>query len=270
MLLSTAVVSITRQGISKSQHAAHSSQRKNSRFLLLVHSAIDNVEKTLQCDIVIDASGTYSNPNYMGPSGMPAIGERRLRERNKIYYAIPSPTFNCASGNTVAVVGCGASAITTIKVLSQLDYDVVWITRTSADKAPYNRVNDDPLPQRDSLYALGNAIASGAASSNVRYIPNVDITRVEELADFGAAPRYELTLQPRDSSSDIELVLVDAIFANVGYHPNMAISNQLQVHYCYATDGPMKLAAAMLASGEGSGNCLAQATQGDLVTTCKY
>ena len=32
----------------------------------------------------------------------------------------------------------------------------------------------------------------------------------------------------------------------------------LQVHYCYATEGPMKLAAALMAGGGGCGDCLAQ------------
>ena len=32
----------------------------------------------------------------------------------------------------------------------------------------------------------------------------------------------------------------------------------LQVHYCYATEGPMKLAAALMAAGGGGGDCLAQ------------
>lgn len=263
LLLSTTVLCITRQGLSKSQHAGNSSQRKNKPFLLLLHSAVDDAEKTLQSDIVIDASGTYSNPNYMGPGGMPAIGERRLKTQNKIHYSIPSPSFAPSPGCPVAVIGSGASAITTLKVLSQRGCEVVWITRTPIGKDPYNRVSEDPLPQRDSLYALGNSIARGSASSAVRYLPNVDITRVEELQQNVAAPCYELTLQPRDSASGAESVIVNAIFANVGYHPDTSISEQLQVHYCYATDGPMKLAAAMLASGGGgSGNCLSQVAQG--------
>ena len=32
----------------------------------------------------------------------------------------------------------------------------------------------------------------------------------------------------------------------------------VQIHYCYASDGPMKLAASLLAPGGGSGDCLKQ------------
>ena len=34
-------------------------------------------------DNVVDASGTYGNPNWMGKGGTPALGERALRERRK-------------------------------------------------------------------------------------------------------------------------------------------------------------------------------------------
>jgi len=46
----------------------------------------------------------------------------------------------------------------------------------------------------------------------------------------------------------------------VGYHPDVAITRELQVHYCYASEGTMKLAAAIL--GAGGGDCLAQVAHG--------
>ena len=44
-------------------------------------------------DNVVDASGTYGNPNWMGKGGTPALGERTFRERRKLlacfkYYKI--------------------------------------------------------------------------------------------------------------------------------------------------------------------------------------
>lgn len=39
----------------------------------------------------------------------------------------------------------------------------------------------------------------------------------------------------------------------------LEMTRELQVHYCWASKGPMKLAVALLsASGAGSGDCLAQ------------
>jgi hypothetical protein len=47
---------------------------------------------------------------------------------------------------------------------------------------------------------------------------------------------------------------VDEIVALVGYTPDSGIYEQLQIHQCYATGGPIKLAAALL--GEGADDCL--------------
>jgi hypothetical protein len=53
---------------------------------------------------------------------------------------------------------------------------------------------------------------------------------------------------------------VDRIVANVGYRPDNRLWSELQVHECYATGGPMKLAAALTA--ETSADCLDQKSCG--------
>jgi len=57
-------------------------------------------------------------------------------------------------------------------------------------------------------------------------------------------------------------VEADNILGMVGYRPNKSITEELQVHYCYATEGPMKLAAAMMAASGGGGDCLSQVAPG--------
>ena len=52
----------------------------------------------------------------------------------------------------------------------------------------------------------------------------------------------------------------DRVIANVGYRPNDRIYAELQVHQCFATSGPMKLAAALL--GDVSEDCLDQTSHG--------
>ncbi len=49
--------------------------------------------------------------------------------------------------------------------------------------------------------------------------------------------------------------------SNIGYKPDTDLFRELQVHQCYASEGPMKLAASLLASG-GGGDCLAQTSAG--------
>ena len=53
---------------------------------------------------------------------------------------------------------------------------------------------------------------------------------------------------------------VDRILSLTGYVGDHRLYRQLQVHECYATSGPMKLAAALL--GAGSDDCLTQESHG--------
>jgi hypothetical protein len=53
---------------------------------------------------------------------------------------------------------------------------------------------------------------------------------------------------------------VDRIIANVGFRPDNRIYEELQIHECYASQGPMKLAAALL--GQSGGDCLDQQSCG--------
>ena len=64
----------------------------------------------------------------------------------------------------------------------------------------------------------------------------------------------------RRSSGSAEEVVVDRIVSLTGSVGDARMYRQLQVHECYATSGPMKLAAALLAST--SADCLTQESQG--------
>jgi hypothetical protein len=53
---------------------------------------------------------------------------------------------------------------------------------------------------------------------------------------------------------------VDRIIANVGFSPNLEMTRELQVHLCYASEGPMALAAALLK--QPGADCLKVGAQG--------
>mmetsp|Transcript_43489 Transcript_43489/g.76639 ORF Transcript_43489/g.76639 Transcript_43489/m.76639 type:complete len:119 (+) Transcript_43489:240-596(+) len=63
-------------------------------------------------------------------------------------------------------------------------------------------------------------------------------------------------------------VLTDVIVSVVGYRPDMELSRELQVHHCYASEGPMALASSLLsqriaAKGTAAaGDCLQQKSAG--------
>jgi hypothetical protein len=59
---------------------------------------------------------------------------------------------------------------------------------------------------------------------------------------------------------------VDHVLALVGYRPDLTLTRELQVHHCYASEGPMALASAVLAatvaSPDAAADCLKQAAPG--------
>ncbi len=254
------VVSVGRQGVLKGELIA-SRARREQPFRLLIEDAEGN-ERIVLAQIVIDATGCWGNPNALGDAGIPALGERKAASAGRIIYTLPDCCGADAeqfAGRHVAVVGAGYSAITNLKALIELQARaqgtrITWLTRKAG--APYVRIEGDPLPERDALSALGNALMSGRGG-DVDTLAGVSVTGIEVRADGS------LSLSLLDEGGQPRaLDGVDVVVANVGFRPDASITRELQVHQCYASEGPMKLAAALLSASGSGGDCLAQTSMG--------
>ncbi len=188
---------------------------------------------------------------------IPALGEEALCDR------IPYTLEDIAGADRaryeekrVLLVGSGHSAATALEALVGLpDTSILWVSRTTGE-APLPVIPDDPLPERARLCRLANRLASGQ-SPRVDYRPATEVERLE-LRDEG----FEVDLS---SNGTTDTVQADRILAHVGYRPDNRIYGELQVHECYASLGPMKLATALL--GESSADCLTQTSKGaDILT----
>uniref|UniRef100_A0A7S2GGT9 L-ornithine N(5)-oxygenase n=1 Tax=Octactis speculum TaxID=3111310 RepID=A0A7S2GGT9_9STRA len=238
----------------------------------------DMEEEIMECDAVVDASGTYGNGNWLGEGGVPALGERRLKDSiQRIIPDVLGAERSKYLGKTTVVVGSGYSAITTINQLRLLAAEspteatsVVWATRRghSSDVPLYERVENDPLPAREALSALANGIAEGSdvPGLSLRHLPGVQLAAIRKESVSG---RLELSFHQGDDTDDNSgggasvAVVADNVVANVGFRPQLNIFQELQVHQCYASEGPMRLAAALMASsGSGSNDCLQQVAPG--------
>jgi cation diffusion facilitator CzcD-associated flavoprotein CzcO len=206
-----------------------------------------------EAGIVLDCTGT-SIPNAIGDGGIPAPGEADLGDR--VSQDIPDLEREADPwrGKRVLLVGAGHSAQTAVQGLVGLDSgtQVTWVLR--GEQPSFGVVEDDPLPER---YRLGRAAADLAAS------PPAGLTLhrgavVEALKRDGEAVQVTL----RNGAGE-ETVTVDRVLALTGRVGDHRLYRQLQVHECYATAGPMKLAAALMsAGGSTDGDCLAQSSQG--------
>ncbi len=55
---------------------------------------------------------------------------------------------------------------------------------------------------------------------------------------------------------------VDHVIACTGFRPDHSLARELQLHLCWGSEGPMKLAAALLSASGSGGDCMAQPEQG--------
>ena len=246
--LQTRVVAVARPGLLKDQ-PINSDQRRGAGFRLLLEGTTG--ERTAAADVVIDASGTYQTPRWLGAGGIPALGERQLR--GVIRYHLPDvmgADRDAFQGRSTLVIGHGFSAGTTVVALAELarhhsDTKIVWLTRHSASP-PLTPIENDALPARARLTTTANDLAHDVHGP-VRHVGNREVLCVKR----GANGSFAVEL----SGPESETVHVDHIVAHVGYRPDNRIVEELQVHRCYATQGPMKLAARLL--GQASADCLA-------------
>ena len=247
------VKQIGREGLLKHEEIA-SDARAAAPFRLLLADG-DGAEHVEHADIVLDCTGTWGNPNTLGDGGIAAPGESNLD--GAIDRSIPdvSKDERYWADKTILLVGAGHSAHTAVVDLARLTEEhpgtrVLWALRS---ETPTWRVDpEDPLPGRSGLVAAAEQLWEDPESP----VEALGGVVVEALAPLNGG--YQVTLRTR-SGERLQRV-VDRILSLTGSVGDHSIYRQLQVHECYATSGPMKLAAALL--GSDSDDCLAQESQG--------
>ncbi len=221
-------------GVARTFHskgsAIGSKDRWNDAFRLLVSHR--GAQFYSVADIVLDCSG-LSEPGRAGPGGLAAIGEAELHQKGVLRYGVSDPR----PGRWL-VVGDGASACSQVLRLLAEGAAITWITR---DTTPgFVSPSDDPLPERRVLWRQA---AAALESSRVRLIPGGVLERLESVQGDHTAILEDGTNIP-----------FDWVAVCTGRKPDLALFRELQVHLCYATEGPMRLAAALL--GSGNTDCL--------------
>jgi thioredoxin reductase len=238
----TRVLHIGRQGLLKEDGVGEASRGRPPFLLLLLEE--NKRERLAHADIVLDCTGTYGQHRWLGHGGIPALGE--LAAQAHIGYGLDDVLGERKghyAGKSILVVGAGFSAATTVCNLAQLaekhpETWVTWLARGPATQ-PIRRIGGDPLKERDRLAVRANTLAT-RTDHNVEFHPQTVVEAIDS-----PAPDQGFKVTTR-RAGQVRSWQVDRVIANVGYTPNTGMYRELQVHECYATLGPIKLAANLL------------------------
>ncbi len=243
----TEVVALSRGSLLKGEEIA-SGERGTPSFRILLREARGEHVET--ADVVVDATGTFTTHNWLGPGGIPAVGERTA---SGVEYRLPDMggrERTRFAGRRTLVVGAGHSAATAIAALEAVAREargtrVLWLTRTT-DERPVKEVPGDPLVERARIAGAANRVAADGEG----WLDRLPGACVHELGREDREFRVEVGGDGPERS-----IAVDRILALVGYRPDPAIARELQIQTCWATEGTYPLAAALLSQG-GAADCL--------------
>jgi hypothetical protein len=229
--LDSRVAAVTRLGIDKT----HTKGRDATPFLLRVTSPEGTTDHLVRA--VIDASGTWNQPNPLGQAGLPAPGEDAASAF--ITTALPDVAGterDRFAGKTVMVVGAGHSAANTLINLGQVAKNepgtrILWAVRGSGSAQKlYGGGDLDGLPARGQL---GSRLRTLVSDGVIELVTNFTITSLNA-TDTGLA----VTASTPDGFRTID---VDVLVPATGFRPDLDILRELRLELDPAVEAPRAL-----------------------------
>ncbi|MGE5178968.1 MAG: hypothetical protein ACM3PF_07760 [Bacteroidota bacterium] len=262
----TRVIGIAREGLVKPEAIASAGDRRRAGRPFVIRSEHPEGTSFEAADVVVDASGVVSRPLATGPGGLAARGESGLGDQVDRHLLPTEEEVRARyAGRRVLLVGSGHSAATALLAFEALARGrsrparVVWVHRDRGEGGPFPELAEDPLPARAALVQEANRIAADGS-------PWLERRPEAAVLAYEPGPAWGLRVRLRSREGLVESVGVDRVYALVGYRPDTDLFRELQVHLCYASEAPMALASALLASRMAdptrAGDCLAQTTHG--------
>lgn len=216
------VLQVARAGFDK----VKSRGRAAAPFTVRTQGAQGEQDHTVQA--VIDASGTWSQPNPLGGNGLPALGEAAAAER--IDYGMPDilgAARAAYAGLRVLVVGAGHSAAGSLLALAQLAEEapgtqIVWAVRGKQLARVFGGGEADGLPARGQLGQRLRALKdSGRLELHTDF-------RIHAIEAQGGALRV-MGSDPAGTAPSIEGV--ERIIAATGARPDLQLTRELRVRH---------------------------------------
>jgi thioredoxin reductase len=180
--------------------------------------------ETIEARAVIDASGTWSQPNPAGSGGVAAGGERDRADR--VAYGIPDVLTRERqhyAGKSILVVGSGHSAFNVVLDLLTLadqapETRIMWAMRRDNLDAVWGGGASDALEARGEL---GQRARRAVESGRIRVLTPY---RIRSIEDAGDTLRVTGAIGNEEAGIDVDRVIVCT-----GFRPDLAMLSEVRL-----------------------------------------
>jgi len=227
----TTATAVSRDGMDRTRTAG-----RGSRAFILRLAGADGKITDARAAAVIDASGTYLNPNSLGSNGLDPLGFPGAQDL--VSHALPDALGaerHRFAGKHTAVVGAGHSAANTLIALAQLAREepgttVTWIIRNTAAVRVLGSANDE-LQARASIGAAVSRLVESGAISQVDGFEIVGLERDGDVVDIAGS-----------RNGGLEHVRADLIVNATGFRPNLDMLREIRLSLDEIVEAPSALA----------------------------
>jgi hypothetical protein len=226
--LNTRVVAVARQDLDK----VRSPGRDQLPFQVRIRDHQGEL-RDLRARAVVDASGTWTQPNPLGASGLPALAEADASA--KIAYGLPDVLGRDRgryAGQRTVVVGAGHSAATSLLALAELQQQApgtsaVWAVRSATPRPLVGKGNAeaDELPARGQL---ATDLAALVDDGRIQLVSGFRITQVEPAGNRIALVGDQFLGDDLTQAHSLA-VEADEVIAATGFRPGHAIAAELRL-----------------------------------------
>jgi hypothetical protein len=229
------VTGVARQG----RDRVVDSGREDQPFTVHVSNA-EGRSRRVTAGAVVDASGTWTQPNPLGSDGYPADGECEPDVAAHVSYRVPDVTaaedVARFGGKRTAVVGSGHSALTALVALASLADQVpgtqaVWVLRRGVVGNAYGGGDADQLPARG---ALGLRAREAVTAGHIEVVTGFRTQGVE------LTGRRAMALVGEDGR---RVEGLDEVVGLTGFRPDHTIMSELRLRLDARLEAPAGLAS---------------------------
>ncbi|WP_439649428.1 NAD(P)-binding domain-containing protein [Lentibacillus daqui] len=232
LFVNTKVISISRKNTDKMKTANRDQQP------FVIYAEQGNELAQFEARAVIDATGTWGNPNPANSNGIWLKEEKDIK--NQIFYGIPDILGEDKDrylNKRVAVIGSGHSAINSLLELAKLKEEhpateIIWVLRKNSVKEAFGGEELDALEARG---ALGSRIHNLVDANIFEVVTPFRIQRIHEKEG-----KIELT---GESQGELKTISdIDELVVNTGNRPDFSNLSEVRTSIDSATESVKDLA----------------------------